>query len=965
LSGYFVTAAGGRRPRLEAMATSLFVGRDDQLAALDAALQDAQTGRPRVVVVSGPPGIGKSWLLARVAERLADRGVLVLQTACAQVGADVVPLVPVTAAVRQLVGSMGEDALTVAVPAALPLVADLPENRPVGTDPLAAGAVAELFAAVLHRLGVQQPLVWLVDDMQWSDPSTSALIGFLGRTLTATQVLLVVATRDEAAGAARADTLTELAQLPHVTRLPLPPFTKREVYWLIDAVQPGSATWDRIETIHLRSSGNPFYATELIKHGDAGLPGSLRELLLGPITALNPAAAAVVQMVAVSDFCSHGLLAAATGLAEQELIAGIREALRARIIGATDDGYRIRHALLREAIIDDLLPVERIRLHRSCACGLEALAGASASGLSARDAAAAAYHWAHADEPQRAMPALAAAAQAAGDVHAYAEQARLLGEAINCAERIPDAAALTGMSRSRMLTDAAAAATWSGQYHLVLDIVGKALDSSVSPIERTSAAMLLAHRAMALHHLGGDGVLETASQALAMLPGEPTVAAATARDYLANVLNLAGRPDSALELAEQTAKMAVGLADPGLSMQAQTTLGWILGQLGDYPRSIAVLEAAQAGTGQTAGMPRHARIWLNLAAAHTEMGKYPAAVEAARAGLALHEMAGLDRSVGLNLLLIMTPPLIALGRLEEAETIIARAASRDPAVAVAAQLFALKAEIDRLRGDPALAHCDLVAARMAAGSPRRPLASELPLLAIDSEVALAEGAPERAATAAQRGLQIDFGPTSQRWRMLIAAARAANHPGVDHHTARSLRADITRTVDDMPTRHGPERAYAHMLAAVNGHPAAWSTALAEWETCGHLINTARCAIAAAEAALPADREAALLMLKRAEEVAEQAGADGMLAEVRGFAAAAHLHLTQQARQSGRPLGLTARELEVLALVAEGSTNAQIATRLFISQKTVSTHVSSILSKLGVTSRAAAAAYAHRSGLIDS
>ena len=791
------------------MARSLFIGRDAQLAELDAALQDAQTGRPRVVVVSGPPGIGKSWLLAHVAERLADRGILVLQTACAQVGADVVPLVPVTAAIRQLVGLMGAEALTVAVPAALPLVADLPENRPVGTAALPAGAVAELFAAVLHRLGVQQPLVWLVDDMQWADPSTSALIGFLGRTLTATQVLLVVATRDEAPGSAAADTLTELAQLPHVIRIPLPPFTKREIYWLIDAVQPGTATWGRIKTIHLRSSGNPFHATELIKHGDAGLPGSLRELLLGPITALNPAAAAVVQVVAVSDVCSHGLIAAATGLGEQELIAGIREALRARIIGATDDGYRIRHALLREAIIDDLLPVERIRLHRNCAYGLEALAGASASGLSAHDAAAAAYHWAQADEPQRAMPALAAAAQAAGDIHAYAEQARLLVEAIDCAERIPDAATLTGMSRSRMLTDAAAAATWSGQYHLILDIVGKALDSSAPPIEPTTAAMLLAHRAMALHHLGRDGVLETAGEALAMLPGEPTVAATMARDYLASVLNLAGCPDRARDLAEQTAKMAVGLSDPGLSVQAQTTLGWILGELGDYPRSIAVLEAAQAGTSQAAGMPRHARIWLNLAAAHTAMGRYAAAVEAARAGLALHQMSGLDRSLGLDLLLNMTPPLIALGRLQEAETIIARAQSRDPPPPLRRNCTPC---------GPRLAGCAATRARPTAtwlppGWPREIPAAHWRLsfhcLPLESEVALAEDAPDRAATAARRGLQIEFGPTSQRWRMLIAAARAANHPGVDHHTARSLHADITRTVDHMPNRHGPERAYAH------------------------------------------------------------------------------------------------------------------------------------------------------------
>ena len=88
-----------------------------------------------------------------------------------------------------------------------------------------------------------------------------------------------------------------------------------------------------------------------------------------------------MQDVAVSDACSHGLIAAATGLGEQELITGIREALRARHMGQRDDGYRIRHALLREAIIDDLLPVERIRLHRNCAYGLEALAGARRSGI--------------------------------------------------------------------------------------------------------------------------------------------------------------------------------------------------------------------------------------------------------------------------------------------------------------------------------------------------------------------------------------------------------------------------------------------------------------------------------------------------------------------------------------------------------------------------------------------------------
>jgi DNA-binding CsgD family transcriptional regulator/tetratricopeptide (TPR) repeat protein len=936
-----------------------FIGREAELAALEAALGEAQAGQPQVVVVSGPSGIGKSWLLAAFAEGLTNSGVLVLKTACAQVGDAVVPLVPVTTAVRQLMVVMGA-ALTAAVPAALPLVDNLPENRVAGKAALAAGSVAELFAAVVHRLGADRPVVWLVDDMQWADRSTSALIDFLVRTQTSAQVLLVLATRDVAPGTNNADPLSELSQLPHVTQLPLPAFTGREIYQIIDAMQPGTATWERIDTIFDRSAGNPLFTTELIKQGDGRLSSSLQHVLLGPTAALKPDATAVVQLVAVSEFCSHPLLAAATGLGESELLAAIREAMRARIITAAGDGYTIRHALLREAIVEDLLPVERVRLHRTCAQGLEGLTSTTRAGLSAR--AAAARHWAQADEPQRALPALISAAKAAGESQAYAVQAQLLADAIDCVERAADTAGSTGMSRSQMFTDAAAAATWSAQHQLVINIVDKALREDLAPLETTTTAMLLAHRAMALHHLSREGSLETAGEALAMLRTDPSAAATAVRDYLANVLLLAGRPEEAHDLALRCARTAADLPDPGLRVQTQTTLGWVLGELGHYRRSIAALEAAQKNA-DGAGLECRSRIWLNLAAAHTGMGSYTAALDAANAGLTLRPT-GIDRSYGAALLLTKVPPLIALGRLREAETTIGEALSLGPGMTTASQLLAMRAEIALLRGDRETARCALVAARLATAA-KRPSSSELSLVALESEFALTEGAPQRAAAAAQRGLQVASGPISQRWRLIVAAARSAAHPGVDDDLAQCLRDGITRALAGMPSRPGPERAYSHMLAAVTGNPAAWNSALAEWEVCGNLINTARCATAAAEAAVPADHHAALPLLQRAETIAQHVGADGMRAEVRAIAAAAHLHLTGQPRRPGRPLGLTSREMQVLALIAEGATNAQIAATLFISPKTVSTHVSNILAKLGVASRAAAAAHAHRSGLVSS
>jgi DNA-binding CsgD family transcriptional regulator len=112
------------------------------------------------------------------------------------------------------------------------------------------------------------------------------------------------------------------------------------------------------------------------------------------------------------------------------------------------------------------------------------------------------------------------------------------------------------------------------------------------------------------------------------------------------------------------------------------------------------------------------------------------------------------------------------------------------------------------------------------------------------------------------------------------------------------------------------------------------------------------------------REAATRLLVAAKEASTRAGASGLLAEIRTAARAARLDLGGPAgNRQAPPLGLTARELEVLAMVADGSSNRQIAAILFISPKTVSVHVSNILAKLGVSSRAGAAAQAHRAGLV--
>jgi len=151
--------------------------------------------------------------------------------------------------------------------------------------------------------------------------------------------------------------------------------------------------------------------------------------------------------------------------------------------------------------------------------------------------------------------------------------------------------------------------------------------------------------------------------------------------------------------------------------------------------------------------------------------------------------------------------------------------------------------------------------------------------------------------------------------------------------------------------------------------AAFDAAAAAWEADGQPYPLADALLRAAEAALAAgDRDGAAARLRRAAELADGLGARPLAAEIQALARSARIR--REVAQAGHkpaaatPLGLTAREFEVLRLVADGRSNPEIAARLFISAKTASVHVSNILGKIGVASRGEAAAAAHRLHLFD-
>ena len=173
---------------------------------------------------------------------------------------------------------------------------------------------------------------------------------------------------------------------------------------------------------------------------------------------------------------------------------------------------------------------------------------------------------------------------------------------------------------------------------------------------------------------------------------------------------------------------------------------------------------------------------------------------------------------------------------------------------------------------------------------------------------------------------------------------------------------------------GPvERAHAAVFTAeaarASGHldREAWDAAARAWEAIGQPYPLAYALLRVGEAAAAeGDRDTAAARLPEAGELAVRLGATPLLQQITRLARQARIGLPPTVGQAGPvvPFGLTARELEVLRLVAAGRSNQQIAAELFISPKTASVHVSNILGKLGVTSRVQAAATAHRLHLLD-
>ncbi|MFI9769125.1 AAA family ATPase [Streptomyces sp. NPDC052415] len=965
------------------MTPAPLIGREHELARLLGVLERARAGEARAVLVAGDAGVGKTRVLDEIASRGAADGMTVLTGHCVDLGDVGLPYLPFT----EVLGALAADPRFTGVLAGHPVVGRMLGG---GTD-TARDSRLQLFegmAALLADLAGTAPLLLVLEDLHWADQSSRDLLrfllsrGVLQRPAGGVAVLASYRADDLHRRHPLRPLLAELVRLPAVERLELRPLDDTEVARLVRALEERPLPETTVRRIVERAEGNAFYAEELLAATDpgaGGVPSGLADVLLIRFEQLSETAQQVLRTAAVAGRrVEHDLLREAAGLPETELESALREALgRQLLVPGDGDTYSFRHALAREAVYADLLPGERARLH-----------GAFARLLAdrprrAETAAERAHHYRESHDLAEALTASLEAADHARRVGAPAEELRHLEAVLDLWPSVEPSARPSGEAHDRvsLTLRASSAAAHAGEAHRAVALTRSALAGVDQEEDSELAARVrytLAGNLMTVDNL--SAAFAHSSEALALIPAEPpspTWVWAAATHVLA--ARQVGERDTALQVAQEALAVAERLGVTDARADLLISLALLEGDGRRSAEGRARLRAARDLARTSGNAPVELRALLHFAMGSYEAGELEECLPWLTEGLDRARRAGLLSSTHpMEMRYLRLLVLYTLGRWDEC----VRAAASDADVLPPAGGYT---------SGPAwyvsLARGDLTAADRAGALLEGPFDWMGTLIAgiVLTDAAAMAGDPGAAVDRVRStvaALTDDAGFRPDVTVRLAALALSAvsdravelRHSGDEAgagrwaDTATELmelaRDSAVRSADRAP--QGPEgmawlaRAEAEWLRATAGADvAAWGKAVAAFDY-GDAYERARCRLRYAEALVSAERrEEAAVEAAAVRETAARLGALPLLERVDALIRRARLSDAREATASP----LTAREQDVLRLLARGRSNRQIGEELFISGKTASVHVSNILAKLGAASRGEAVAVAYREGLI--
>jgi DNA-binding CsgD family transcriptional regulator/tetratricopeptide (TPR) repeat protein len=975
------------------------VGRALELAQLQAALADASGGQPSLAFVVGESGVGKSRLVAELEARATADGARVLSGECVELGEGELAYAPLVTALRPLVRDADPvlDALPDDIRAELAtllpgLVAKVRGHERGAGD---QARVFEALLAVLDGLARETPVLLVIEDLHWADASTRAFLRFLAATLS-TEPLLIVATYRPDELHRRHPLRPLLAELERVRalRIDLTGLSRDELAEQLGDILGAPPDAALVDRLYARSEGNPLFTEELLAAGTDGrgsLPPSLAAALALRIDRLGDDAQEVVRVLSAGGVLDDALLAEVSGLDRRALRDGLREAMAAHIVVLHGERYTLRHALMAEAVHDDLLPGERAELHRALAA---ALSGSEGPETGAQRAAAIAHHYLAAGDQPAALAAAVHAGMAAMDVQAFGEGATLFERALELWDRVPDAAGLTGTDQIDLLERAAGCHVYADDPGRAVTLARRALklvDPEQAP-RRVAWIHGLLHRSL-WTLLRQDEAMEELERGLALVADdEPSPQRAGLLARHAKALTLQSRYHRAVREARRALDEQAALTDPdGYFVD---DIG-ALNALGVSQMAIGALDEGAAALGRALALARERGHLQDIASTSVNMsdalhlaGRTAEALEVARAGHA--ELASLPTRQGWLSLLIAQQSFDS-GDWEAADAALAEVARRRLTGGNWELEIALRrAELALARDECEEARAQLARAAEVAVDSREPQYLGV-LGALQTELAARNGDTTAARAAVDEALdRIEFcSDDALRMAMVSTAGLAAEATAAQQ--ARDVgdvaAADLAVTHADLLVARvracaedggALELAFLahaeadHCRAVGSDQAAHWDAAAASWAALDRPYLAAVARWRQAEALVAeGDREAASAPGSEAVETAERLGAAWLEGEVQSLAARARLRLAgdggagAESNEDGEdedPFGLTPRERQVLALVAAGATNREIGRQLYMAEKTASVHVSRILAKLDVRSRTEAAGVAHRLGL---
>jgi len=972
----------------------VFVGRRLELAALDEVLARAANGDGSAVLVEGEAGIGKSRLMARLESRGRASGLPVLVGECLPLAEGELAFAPIVAALRPVM--LDPEVLAGLGPA---LRAALGALWPVaGSESRRPGDREQLFEAVyrvLAGLAARQPVLLIVEDVHWADPSSRDLLSFVVHNARRDRLVVVATYRPDELhrGHPLRRFVAELERSGRAERLELGGLDRADVAEQIRAIIGRQPSGETIDAIFARSDGNPFFVEELLASASrgAGLPISLREALLERAAGLSAATQAVLSAgAAIGRSVDHRLLAAVAGGSERDLLVSLREAAEHHVLVATGGCYRFRHALLREAIYEDTLPGERMRLHRLTAETLTGQPELAGQGTNAD--AELAHHWYAAGELPAALAASVRAAEQAGRMHAHAEAVVHLQRAFELWQRVPGAEQAADIDRMTLLLRAAEMAEHAGEDELSLEFAMSArrvVDARAEPLRAAAAESRIGH---SLWNAGrADEALAHMEEALALVPEYPASAERTrALESYGRLVMLNGAFRQARGLLEEALELAGRLADHAARASVLDSLAIVYDQLGERQRAIAAGRDGLLIATELEDGPEMLRAYINGSQAIDNDGRVEEALELGLRGVKAAHRLGLDRAAGDQLSQQAAWRLIRLGRYAQASRVIGPALENATLAFNIAATRSVAGFLAAVRGDFERAEelLDEAWEQMQHSGSFQLIGLTL---AWRITLYLWEGQLERAERLAAEGVKRAAGAEGQLiytaelyWLAArVQADRALRartvgdrfEAGKVTQQAEAVAAKLGQAIAGYAGDGAPPEALAFELlvraelgrASGEGITGTWRAAAEAFDALGQPSRAAYAQMRVAEAmALSgAAPRAVAEPLQRAHAVAVDCRIAPFRAEVEELARRARVDLPDQqasSRGGAEQLGLTEREAEVLALLAEGRTNRQIGQELFITEKTASVHVSRILMKLGVRNRGEAAAAAHRVGL---